>query len=221
MIYLYHADSERFQKKYELNSLLSELPKSMHERALRYHFKQDAYNYVLGRLLLKKALAVIGLDRQFHNISFQKDGKPTIEGVHFSISHSDNLVVCAISTEGVIGIDVEKEKQINLADFKAWFTNTEWKEIQNAKYPAQKFYWYWTRKESVIKALGVKLSHLHKIELDARQDYFIENGKRWYLKDLDFAPGFFGAVCSGFEIELEQFYTNEGATTNSMELLQM
>ena len=200
MIYLYHADSERFQKEHELNKLLEELPKNMHERALRYHFKRDAYNYVLGRLLLKKGLTAIGLDSQFQNISFQKDGKPTIEGAHFSISHSDNLVVCVISIEGIIGIDVEKEKQINLENFKPWFTNIEWADINNAHYPIQKFYWYWTRKESIIKALGIKLSYLHKIELDARHDFFIENGEKWYLKDLDFAPGFFGSLCAEKEI---------------------
>ena len=205
MIYLYQADSERFQKEYELNDLLVELPKSMHERALRYHFKQDAYNYVLGRLLLKRALSAIGLGNKFKHIAYQKDGKPTIEGVHFNISHSDNFVVCAISTDGIIGIDVEKEKPVNFEDFKLWFTNTEWTEINNASHPRKKFYWYWTRKESVIKALGVKLSHLHKIELDTRQDYFIENGKKWYLKDLDFGSGFFGAVCSEVEFESVQF----------------
>ena len=200
MIYLYHADSEQLKNKHELFSLLKELPKNMHERALRYHFKQDANNYVLGRLLLKRGLVAIGLGNKFQNISFQEDGKPIIEGIHFNISHSGSLVVCAISTEGIIGIDVEKEKQVNLEDFKSWFTNTEWFDINNASKPIQKFYWYWTRKESVIKALGVKLSYLHKIELDASQDFIIENTKKWYLKDLDFGPGFFGALCAEKEI---------------------
>lgn len=207
MIYIYQAESETLQDKKDLQYLLRELPENMHERALRYRFKQDAYNYVLGRLLLKRGLIAIGLGSKFQNISIQEDGKPTIEGIHFNISHSHNLVVCAISTDGIIGIDVEKEKQVNLEDFKSWFTKTEWTDINNAGHPIKKFYWYWTRKESVIKALGVKLSYLHKIELDARQDFFIENGKKWYLRDLDFGSGFFGSLCSEIEIESVQFQT--------------
>jgi len=206
MIYIYQAESETLQDKKDLQYLLRELPENMHERALRYRFKQDAYNYVLGRLLLKRGLIAIGLGSKFQNIYIQEDGKPTIEGIHFNISHSDNLVVCAVSTEGVIGVDVEKERQVNFEDFKSWFTNTEWFDINNASKPIQKFYWYWTRKESIIKALGVKLSYLHKIELDASQDFFVENGKKWYLKDLDFGSGFFGALCSEVEIDSIQFH---------------
>ena len=200
MIYIYQADSKYLQDKKGLNYLLRELPENMHERALRYRFKQDAYNYVLGRLLLKKALSAVGLGERFKHIAYRKNDKPFLEGVHFNISHSDNLVVCALSTEGEIGIDVEKEKQIKPGDFKSWFTNTEWTDINNASQPIKKFYWYWTRKESIIKALGVTLSYLHKIELDAKKDYIIEKGKKWYLKDLDFGQVFLGRFAQKWKL---------------------
>lgn len=200
MIRVYYADSEQFQKQFELKELLKELPENMHDRALRYRFKQDAYNYVLGRLLLKRGLVARGLGNKFEHIVYQADGKPIIEGIHFNISHSYNLVVCALSTEGIIGIDVEKEEEVNLGDFKPWFTNIEWADIRNAQHPVKKFYWYWTRKESIIKALGVTLSSLHKIKLDGTQQTFTEKSKKWYLKDLDFSPGFFGSLCTEREI---------------------
>jgi len=200
MLYIYQADSERLRQKKELKNLLKELPGQMHERAFRYKFEQDAYNFVLGRLLLKKGLEELGLGNQLDHLAFQKDGKPFLEDVFFNISHSDNLVVCALSIKGAIGIDVEKEKQVTLDNFKPWFTVREWDDITNSTSPIRKFYWYWTRKESIIKALGVKLSYLNQIELDVTQDFFIENGKKWYLKDLNFGSDYFGALCSEIAI---------------------
>lgn len=197
---IYQADSKQYQAKESLEKLLEKLPLNMHERALRYKFKDDAYNFVVGRLLLKKGLEDLGIGDQLQNITCQKSGKPNLKDVFFNISHTGNLVVCALSTEGIIGIDIEKIKEVKLDDFDAWFSKKEWTEISKASSSLQKFYWYWTRKESIIKALGVTLSYLHKIEVDATKDHFIENGKKWYLKDLDFGSGYCAALCSEVKI---------------------
>ena len=196
MIKIYKADSDKVSQKNDLKNLLKDLPKIMHERAFRYRFEKDAYNFVLGRLLLKKGLEELGMGNQLEHITYQDNGKPFLKNVFFNISHSENLVVCVLSTKGEIGIDVEKEKPVNLENFKPWFTIKERTDIKNAPFPIRKFYWYWTRKESIIKALGVNLSYLHQIELDPAQDFFMDKGKKWYLKDLDFGSNFFGALCS-------------------------
>jgi 4'-phosphopantetheinyl transferase len=200
MLTIYQADAKRIQGEKSLEKLLEKLPVDMHKRALRYKFKKDAYNFVVGRLLLKRGLEALGKVDQFERIAYQTSGKPFLDDVFFNISHSGDLVVCVLSTKGVVGIDIEKIKEVKLEDFDAWFSKKEWTEINNASSPLQKFYWYWTRKESIIKALGVTLSYLHKIEVDATKDHFIENGKKWYLKDLDFGAGYFGALCSEVEI---------------------
>ena len=197
---IYQADSKQYQAKDSLEKLLEKLPLIMHKRALRFKFKEDAYNFVVGRLLLKKGLEELDMLDQFEHIAYQKSGKPYLEDVFFNISHSGDLVVCVLSTKGVVGIDIEKAREVKLDDFDSWFTQKEWAEINNAAVPLHKFYWYWTRKESIIKALGVTLSYLHKIEVDATKDHFHENGKKWYLKDLDFGKGYFGALCSEVEI---------------------
>ncbi|HHH50205.1 MAG TPA: hypothetical protein ENK52_04420, partial [Saprospiraceae bacterium] len=61
---LYTANSASFIGKVELRELLKKLPESMHEKALRFRFDRDAYNYVLGRLLLKKGLKQFGLEQE-------------------------------------------------------------------------------------------------------------------------------------------------------------
>ena len=56
MLRIYYADSTVFQEQFNLDKLLSFLPQSLHVRALRYRRPQDAFNFVLGKLMLKKGL---------------------------------------------------------------------------------------------------------------------------------------------------------------------
>ena len=196
MITIYQADSAEVRKYTKLEQLLQRLPKNMHERAHRYKFEKDAFNFVVGRLLLQKGLNELGINAKIEHIAFQESGKPFLKNIFFNISHTENLVVCALSTKGEIGIDVEKEKQIVLEDFKPWFTIGELSDIISSDSPIRKFYWYWTRKESIIKAMGVKLSYLHRIEIDSTKNHFLENGRKWFLKDLVFDHNITGAICS-------------------------
>ena len=201
MIFIYQADSSPLKLGNKVEKLLQELPKCLHERALRYKFEEDALNFILGRLLLKKGLEKLGLGDQLEQVAYHKNGKPYLPTVAFNISHTKNKVVCALSTDGRVGIDIEKEKVIGLEDFKTWwYSEKEWGDITAAEHTSQKFYWYWTRKESIIKALGVTLAYLHEIELDPTKDFFIENEKQWHLRDLDFGEGYYGAICSEVDI---------------------
>lgn len=209
MIFLYKTDSASVTENSSLEELLNNLPKKMHERAYRYKFSRDAFNYAVGRHLLKKGLEDMGKIHLLDEIRFHENGKPFLEDVHFNISHSDNLVVCAFSTQGPVGVDVEKEKALVLDDFKPWFSKKEWEDISSAENPLHRFNWYWTRKESIIKAMGVTLSQLHMIEIDASQNYFFDKGKKWYLKDLELDKSMFGAICSAHQLnELKQIEIN-------------
>ena len=201
MMFIYTADSNAVRRNRKLKDLLNELPVELHERANRYKFEADSINFVLGRLLLKEGLKDNGLKNLFSEVLYQKSGKPFLKDVYFNISHTEGFVICSLSKHAEIGIDIEKIKQVKLDDFESFFTRIEWADINSNPFPLQKFYWYWTRKESIIKALGVNLSYLHQIEVDAANDYFEENGKRWYLKDLELGDGYIGALCSTSVIE--------------------
>jgi len=206
MLKIYHADSQSFREKYDLEILLEQLPESLHAKAYRYRRPQDAYNFALGRLMLKQGLAELGKDNNLEKIYFNDNEKPMLSDVFFNISHSADLVVCALTQDGEIGIDVEREKEIDLKDFKKSFTPKEWKHITAHSFPLKKFFWYWVRKESIIKALGVKLSYMNLIELEASKDFFIEKNKKWFLRDLDFDGKYFFAICS--EVEFEKVELN-------------
>ncbi|MFK8056367.1 MAG: 4'-phosphopantetheinyl transferase superfamily protein [Saprospiraceae bacterium] len=202
-IYRTHTESLIIQEL--LPMLLQWLPTSLHAKALRYRSKASAYNYVAGRLLLKQGLDAYGLDDDLRKIELQENGKPVLPEIHFNISHSGHQVVCGFSKEGLLGVDIEKISPIDFEDFTAMFSAHEWSAIKGAVDPLREFYWFWTRKESIIKALGLRLNYLHKVELDVSSDHFVLEGKRWFLRDLTFGKDFLGAVCCEDEISEIEF----------------
>jgi len=180
--------------------LLAQLPDSLQGRAHRYQSELSAYNYVIGRLLLKRGLDSLGCSTDLEKIEFSENGKPILSDIYFNISHSDQQVICGLSKEGVIGIDLEKMAPIDFEDFTSMFSAAEWDAIKGADDSLRAFYWFWTRKESIIKALGWNLSYLHEIELDVSLDHFVVNGKRWFLREVFIEEGFIGSVCCEGEI---------------------
>lgn len=201
MVYVYRSDTKDVMAKYILRDLLTELPRSLHDRAHRYKSERDAYNYVMGRLLLKKGLKDLRIIAKLEDISYTKTEKPILKGVFFNISHTENKVVCAFSLESEIGIDVEKKKEVDLKNFSSWFSEREWNDIQTTDDPLSKFYWYWTRKECIIKTIGENLSYLHKLEIDPGSNQFTDGGKKYYLMDLDLGPDYAAAICSELPID--------------------
>jgi 4'-phosphopantetheinyl transferase len=200
-ISIYRSQTESLIKQKSLQELLQQLPTPLQSRALRYKSELSAYNYVVGRLLLKHGLACFGFDDDLEKIKFQENGKPVLPGIHFNISHSDHQVICAFSKEGVIGVDLEKISPIDFEDFTSMFSAQEWTAIKDSDNPIRTFYWFWTRKESIIKALGHKLSYLHQIELDVSLDYIFIDGRQWFLRDISVGEPFLGATCCEEEIE--------------------
>lgn len=195
MYRIYQTNSLLVQEKYSLAELIEKMPTNIQERALRYKFEIDGYQFILGRLLLQHALREMGKGDRLAEITYLENDKPHLEQISFNISHSGDMVVCVLAEQGQIGIDIEQHKELNLSDFEAFFTPNEWTHIKKAVSPLQKFFWYWTRKESIIKAMGVNSSYLHQIEMDAGKNHFTHQGHLWYLQDLDFGPGYYAALC--------------------------
>ena len=155
---------------------------------------------MVGRLLLKNGLDSLGYDDDLDKIEFQTNEKPSLPDVQFNISHSDHRVVCAFANEGRIGVDIEKIVPIDFDDFTSMFSALEWKSIRASENPLRSFYWFWTRKESIIKALGFNLKYLHQIELDVTVDHIVVDGTQLFLQELDFGDGFVATVCCEGEI---------------------
>ena len=197
------ANSKEIIAGKSIQKMISEFPVFMQKRALRYRFKADAADYITGRLLLKSALGKVQSMETLADLKFTTNGKPFLKSIHFNISHSANEVLLAVSLKGRLGIDIEKIKPIVLSDFQSFFTNKEWIDISNHQNPIHRFYWYWTRKESIIKALGISLKDLHLVEINPTNDFFNHKEKKWFLQNLKLEDGFVGAICTEYEWNVE------------------
>ncbi len=202
---IYWTDSSSMLAQMSLPQMIKRLPYSCQARAFRYKSEISASNYVAGRILLQHGLDIHADGIDLEKLTYENSGKPLLPGVAFNISHSDHQVICAFANVGRVGVDIEKIKPIDFSDFDAMFSEREWDLIKGAENPLEKFYWFWTRKESIIKALGLTLSYLHQIHLDVTKNEIVLNEKRWFLKNMVHWDGYLGAVCSEQDIESMEF----------------
>ena len=152
---------------------------------------QDAQLSLLGRKLLLDGLRTYNIIGQESDIKFTAHNKPFMSGqtVKFNISHSGEMVVCALTENAEVGIDIEKIHWVSLEDFKPQMTKNEWNHIRNSKNQLHSFFDYWTQKEAVIKANGQGMS----IPLDS---FEIKNGKSlienslFFVKKVELAPDY-------------------------------
>ena len=179
--------------------LLSRLPASMQQKILAYRRWQDAYGSLFGKLLLEKALRQAGLSADLTRLRITEYGRPYLEGysspypdggADFNISHSGNRVVCILSTQGRVGIDLEETGEITMDDFQSQFTTSEWTAITGAATPLHTFYYYWTAKESLIKADGRGLQiPLNSLEVGGQPSVLVD-GQQWYIRNLAIFPNY-------------------------------
>jgi len=154
----------------------------------------------LGKLLLETAMKKAGLPGDLNGLGVSAYGRPCwANGPDFNISHSGTRVVCVLSLQGRVGIDLELCADLSISDFESQFTALEWAAITGSETPLLTFYRYWTAKESLIKADGRGLQiPLVELEISGGMGGTQEvgdiggtaDGGRWHLRELDFFPGY-------------------------------
>lgn len=186
MIRIYCYKIERQLSENKFDALCQQLPSVIQLKILKYRRWQDRYTALFGRLLLRIALLEEGYSQTcLEHLKFDNYNRPFIDSrVDFNISHSGNYVLCAITKNGRIGIDIEQIRAITIDDFKIFFSNDEWCSIANATDPIGCFYHYWTIKESTMKADGRGLNILPR-SIIYHSDYAVIDDKKWGLKKID------------------------------------
>jgi 4'-phosphopantetheinyl transferase len=101
--------------------------------------------------LLRYALCRAGYPGDcLSQLQYGKYQRPYIDQVvDFNISHSGQYIVCAITHQGRVGIDVEKIKTINLSHFENYMTFQQWSDIMNSSNSLNRFFDYWTIKKGL------------------------------------------------------------------------
>lgn len=109
-------------------------------------------------LMLDIALKPYGLNECDMTYRVNEHGKSefaNLPNVHFSISHSGDYAVCAIS-DNTLGCDIEKIGRVDMKIANRFFTKAECDRLNSLNFDEQKteLAKIWTVKESYAKALG-------------------------------------------------------------------
>lgn len=143
------------------------LTKEETEKQQRFVFEKDRHDALITRAFVRDLLSRYA-DRSPEDWRFKKgeQGKPEIIDaplpLRFNLSHTKNMIICAVTLQQDIGCDVEhtERKSDVLAVADRFFSKQETSDLFSLPESQQRsrFFDYWTLKESYIKAWGQGLS---------------------------------------------------------------
>lgn len=198
------------------------------ERVERFKFQEDREQYVLGQGLLREILSCYsGLAPGELRFRHAARGKPYLaenraeSKLMFNFSRSQGAVLCAVTRDGEIGVDLEyvKEGIDDRALAEHYFSSSEGAALAALPFGARQkaVLKCWTRKEAYIKARGEGLFlDLRSFEVfdsvDLAPRLNIEKNPqesaRWTLVDLEVPTDYVGALaieCLGCRVSCRQW----------------
>ncbi len=134
----------------------------------RFHFERDRHRYLITRALTRSVLSryapVAPADWRFRKLDHGRPQiiNPEAAGLTFNLTHTMGLIALGITRDGELGIDTENiiERAAPLEVAPRYFSARETDDLRALAPEAQseRFFHYWTLKESYIKARSLGLS---------------------------------------------------------------
>lgn len=139
------------------------------EKRDRYRFEKDRHTCLVTRALVRTTLSrYADVAPDAWRFVTNEHGRPEISEpasarwLRFNLSHTNGLVVCLVARGRRVGVDVEdRERSGRLLDVaERYFSTAEVEALRSLPRPEQleRFFLYWTLKESYIKARGMGLA---------------------------------------------------------------
>lgn len=149
-----------------ISRLSAKLDRHEQDRAVGFVFEKDRAVFVAAHALLRH---VLGSIFESEAIRFRTNayGKPELDldfehGVHFNLSHTRGMAVCAICRSHSVGVDVEAmDRSVDVELLaKRYFAAREHRLIAEtpSHQRAEIFFRLWTLKEAMLKAVGTGLA---------------------------------------------------------------
>lgn len=188
----------RFYKKLAADlylHYLNSLPAGIQKNIESYYKWEDAQRSLFGKLLLIEGLKNFGItNHSLENLMYSEYKRPYLNNIDFNISHSGEFVICAISKNNKVGIDVEEINEIPADEFEEQFSDTELAAIRNDK-SFRHFYTLWTQKEAFLKAIGKGLYvPLNQVAIKDNKIYW--EGKDWFMHEVKLDTGYVSYLCT-------------------------
>ena len=183
MLKLYYCDISKMSEV-EFQALYYKSDENRKAKADRLRKRPAKRLSIAAGELMRNAIAnEFNIDAKELRFRTGKSGKPYVENVRveFSISHSGNIAVCALSDKPV-GIDVEHLRDVNMNVAKRLFTPDEQNYVfEKWALAKQRFLEIWTRKEAYVKMLGKGITYFpefstmgnQNIETHIREKYIV------------------------------------------------
>jgi 4'-phosphopantetheinyl transferase len=208
-IHLWQADVDRNLKA--LEPLEETLGPQELARAGQFRVELDRNRYIVAHGVLRTILARY-LEMAPGELVFRygPQGKPELAtgNVRFNMSHSHDLVLCAISRTCDVGVDVERVRPGVEEDVVRCFSPGAVRSLEGLPPSARRraFYQSWTRMEAYAKGCGEGLkSNLANFDgfLNLSDPGLLptfegaEQVSRWWFHDFRPRRGYVGALAAG------------------------
>lgn len=172
--------------------LINNVPEFMQREIYSYNLDKDQKRYLFGKLVLRKLLVEFGYPKEIlQDFKTDTNNRPFLnDHIDFNISHAGDYVICAVSTNSKVGIDIEEIKNIDIDEIKdKVFNDDENKRMGKEPVSKEVFYAIWTLKEAALKANGKGfLISMKDIEIYDKD--LICSNELWQYNKLEIANGY-------------------------------
>jgi 4'-phosphopantetheinyl transferase len=201
MIVCYHTEIREPWTSNELEQKLALIPEGIKQKILLKKNHLDVQLSASGNLLILELLKYFKADLTLAEIAYNDYQRPYFnDGFDFNISHSGNRVIACATLSGKVGIDIEVMKPVDL-NYDDYFTPAEQQHIRAAQNPDAEFFKYWTRKEAVLKAVGMGV-HTPLLDIDVSADEVSYQGETYFLSAIDIDPYYNGCIAHTVKQEI-------------------
>lgn len=165
-IHIWYAYDEEIRPDFALTNYVRFLNQQEQEQHQKFYFDKHKHQYLVTRALVRNVLSkyLQGVPPEDIKFTTNKHKKPYVSPeqlafpLQFNISHSDKMIVMAVSAGNEIGVDVEYlDRDNSVFDIaERFFTENEYQHLKALPDEQQnkRFFSLWTLKEAYIKACG-------------------------------------------------------------------
>lgn len=182
------------------------------KRAQRFRFETHRSHFIAARGILRQLLgSYLNKTPQELVFEYNDHGKPFLPNttLQFNVSHSHDIAVYAFTNNYPIGIDIEQVRNTyEDAVAKRYFSSQEYADLSQLPESerALTFYKIWSRKEAIIKALGIGLSFpLSSFSVNIHVDteeITLSDALLWHLESLVINTNYQSAYATQQQINL-------------------